>query len=80
MHSCPCPSPPRWAQQLAGLDFLAPPAPGAPAPSAAAADGHVLAGLAEHRAGKRAQRALEALLAAQQATATGTAAAAAAAK
>ena len=36
----------RWAQQLAGLDFLAPPPAGGVAPTAGAADGHVLAGLA----------------------------------
>ena len=56
-------------QQLAGLDFLAAPVAGASLPTVVAANGHVLAGLADYRSGKRAQKALEGLLAAQQATA-----------
>lgn len=67
----------RWVQQVAGLDFLAAPVAGAPPPTVAAADGHVLAGLVDYRSGKRAQKALEGLLAAQQATAAAAAAPAA---
>ena len=53
----------RWAQRLAGLDFIPAPAEGATssAGSAAAQDGHVLAGLAEYRQQQRAEAVLEAL-------------------
>ena len=58
MHA-PC----RWAQRLAGLDFIPAPEQGTALPtgSAAAAAGHVLAGLAEYRQQQRAEKALEQL-------------------
>ena len=57
--AAPC----RWAQRLAGLDFIPPPEQATPLPtgSAAAAAGHVLAGLAEYRQQQRAEKALEQL-------------------
>ena len=53
----------RWAQRLAGLDFIPAPLPGAVVPtgSHAAAAGHVLAGLAEYRQQQRAEKTLEQL-------------------
>lgn len=56
-------TPRRWAQRLAGLDFIPPPEEGAQLASgpAAAAAGHVLAGLAEYRQQQRAEKALEQL-------------------
>lgn len=59
-RNCP---PCRWAQRLAGLDFIPAPEEGAALPCgpAAAAAGHVLAGLAEYRQQQRAEKALEQL-------------------
>jgi len=53
----------RWAQRLAGLDFIPAPPPGEQLPSgqAAATDGAVLAGLAEYRQQQRAEKLLEQL-------------------
>lgn len=53
----------RWAQRLAGLDFIPLPEEGAPLASgpASATAGHVLAGLAEYRQQQRAEKTLEQL-------------------
>lgn len=57
----------RWAQQLAGTDFLAAPSPMTSSYTVAAADGNVLAGLEEYRSSGRVPQVLEQLRAAGQA-------------